>query len=281
MEGGDAGVNVGSGGDGGGAGGCGDGESSSEGESEEVLDVSFISPSSVSGEDGSPNNMLMLVGMSRGRTDPKSIVHFLAIGGGHQCCLPAAALVGVHAFGDATLVVDSHTASSDAASPSASGSLVTRGVAGSITIGSSADPGTSIAGIGSANALASSSLLAVRFAFLLPLTLVRALVVLALAMGALHPSPFFLTVLTQHLRMLQLSSGYSQGHRAGSDSSCQRTVLLGVSPFLLGEPLPLVLRLSRFRLFFSFLFSRSSLKKASLASFSACPSRPCHLPPLA
>ena len=104
IEGGDAGSGgsaggsgASSGGDGGGAGGGGDGESSNESSNEGedvVLDASFISPSSVSGEDGSPNNMLMLVGTLRGYTGPKFIVHFLAMGGSCRCCLLAAALVG-------------------------------------------------------------------------------------------------------------------------------------------------------------------------------------------
>ena len=108
MEGGDAGVNVGSGGDGGGAGGGGDGESSSEGESEEVLDDSFISPSSVSGEDGSPNNMFIFSGPSSGENGPKPAVHFLAIGGGIGCCWSPAASVGARVLGAIVSGTDSH-----------------------------------------------------------------------------------------------------------------------------------------------------------------------------
>ena len=116
MEGGDAGGNVGrvggsavgSGGDGGGAGGGGDGESSSEGESEEVLDVSFISPSSVSGEDGSPNNMFIFSGPSSGADGPKPAVHFLATGGVIGYCLLPASSVGTHVLGAVVLGSDSH-----------------------------------------------------------------------------------------------------------------------------------------------------------------------------
>ena len=117
MEGGDAGVNAGrvggsvvvSGGDGGGAGGGGDGESSSESEGEEVvLDSSFISPSSVSGDDGSPNNMLIFRGPSIGANGPNPAVHFLATGGVIGYCLLPAASVGAHVLASVALCTDSH-----------------------------------------------------------------------------------------------------------------------------------------------------------------------------